>query len=328
VSFGTTLIAPRLGRWREAGLGADEMSRRAPALARLISRARRVTSPPCGLDRLLRQSLDYPAESLPWAESLRRQRQIGQRPGCLLRFRLIHLRADISNALAQPLPLDARETSRLINDLNDEFKADSSWLECTPGDGLLWLTAVEPPVALPHVRDILGQPLAAWAELQRSHRDWFRLHNEMQMFLHLHPVNRRREQQGRPLINGLWCWGQGACRMADPVVEGFSEDEEIHALLACCSGSVRGLDELGVASGSARRLVVWSGWLDGLQQAGGVSPGAALAEFDERVMRPLLASRQPVRLLTGDGVDLYYRPADRFRFWRRRADWSSLEHRA
>lgn len=46
---------------------------------------------------------------------------------------------------------------------------------------------------------------------------WRRLLSEVQVLLHMHPVNREREEQGRPTVNALWPWGQGrlpgsACR--------------------------------------------------------------------------------------------------------------------
>jgi hypothetical protein len=36
-----------------------------------------------------------------------------------------------------------------------------------------------------------------------------KLLNEIQVFLHAHPVNRRREENNRALINSLWLWGGG-----------------------------------------------------------------------------------------------------------------------
>lgn len=39
---------------------------------------------------------------------------------------------------------------------------------------------------------------------------WRRLLLEAQTLLHAHPVNLAREQAGRPTVNSLWPWGQGA----------------------------------------------------------------------------------------------------------------------
>lgn len=44
--------------------------------------------------------------------------------------------------------------------------------------------------------EISGLPLARWL-------------NEVQMFLHGHPVNERRQDTGQPVINSLWLWGGG-----------------------------------------------------------------------------------------------------------------------
>ena len=39
---------------------------------------------------------------------------------------------------------------------------------------------------------------------------WRRLLAEAQTVLHAHPVNRQREAAGKPTVNSLWPWGQGA----------------------------------------------------------------------------------------------------------------------
>ena len=57
--------------------------------------------------------------------------------------------------------------------------------------------------------------------------------NEVQMFLHRHPLNERREQTGQPAINSLWLWGGGSLPTAmaanfsavfsdDPLAAGFA----------------------------------------------------------------------------------------------------------
>ena len=40
-------------------------------------------------------------------------------------------------------------------------------------------------------------------------REWLALANEMQMLLHSHPLNARRQQSGQLAINSVWLWGVG-----------------------------------------------------------------------------------------------------------------------
>jgi len=47
----------------------------------------------------------------------------------------------------------------------------------------------------------------AWWPQQQEARSWRRLFNEVQMLWFDHPVNRQRQQQGAPVINGLWLFG-------------------------------------------------------------------------------------------------------------------------
>src|SRR5690606_34285880 len=47
--------------------------------------------------------------------------------------------------------------------------------------------------------------LPAGTDARRVHA-WM---NEMQMFLHAHPLNRERAARGLPALNGVWIWGEG-----------------------------------------------------------------------------------------------------------------------
>ncbi len=321
---GTTLIAPRLGRWPESGLSAADMERLAPSLSRLLARSRMLAGPPRGLDGLLAESLGLEGAGLPWARALLACHDLPVREGVALCFRLFHARADISNALAQPAALSKHDSSIIINDLSDEFKADAHFDAVSSGAGILWLREVETPRDLPHVRDLYGQPLAAWYQRLRSHRDWYRLHNEMQMFLHLHPLNRERERLGQPLVNALWCWGAGEVPERPSPLSGHADDEDTRALFALCalgSDTLEGL--MGRAAGSGR-LVVWSAWSRILQEGAEEALDEALQRLDRSVVMPLLEAKQPIRLLTGDGLSFVYQPASRFLFWRRGYDWQRM----
>jgi hypothetical protein len=33
--------------------------------------------------------------------------------------------------------------------------------------------------------------------------------NEVQMFLHCHPINQSRQGEGKPAVNSMWLWGGG-----------------------------------------------------------------------------------------------------------------------
>lgn len=61
--------------------------------------------------------------------------------------------------------------------------------------------------------------------------------NEVQMFLHRHPLNERREAAGQPAINSLWLWGGGA--LPTGIAPGFSAvftDNPLAAGLARAAG--------------------------------------------------------------------------------------------
>ena len=51
-----------------------------------------------------------------------------------------------------------------------------------------------------------GQPEMDGQAHGKDAVSWLAVQTEIQMFLHSHPINQTREQQGLPEINGLWLW--------------------------------------------------------------------------------------------------------------------------
>ncbi|HEX6736216.1 MAG TPA: hypothetical protein VF096_15515 [Azonexus sp.] len=80
----------------------------------------------------------------------------------------------------------------------------------------------------------IAAPLSAVAgrrvdsELSEHDATLTRWLNEVQMFLHGHPVNSRRERAGQPVVNSLWLWGGG--RLARPQPGRFSAVWSSHPL--------------------------------------------------------------------------------------------------
>ncbi len=76
-------------------------------------------------------------------------------------------------------------------------------------DGWAGLRTCTPSAACGHNVDI-------WLPRGPGERDWRRLHNEVQMLWHQHPVSETRDASGMPRINALWLWGGSIAAMAGP----------------------------------------------------------------------------------------------------------------
>jgi hypothetical protein len=120
-------------------------------------------------------------------------------------LRFHHERIVLADAGA--FELEAAEASSLIAALNAEF-ADIG--EFRLGDTRRWYlrlnTVIEHPV--PPLSAIAGRRIDS--ELNASTQPLTRWLNEVQMFLHAHPVNEQRQNTGQPAINSLWLWGGGS----------------------------------------------------------------------------------------------------------------------
>lgn len=151
-----------------------------------------------------------------------------------------------------------------------------------------------------------------------SGRPYHRIHSELQMLFHEHPVNRRRAEQGLPPVNGLWIWGGGALPEKlqhnlpalvsnDPLFRGYWS----HFGGDCSPwpGSLR--DCIGATNGMLVVTVPEPG--------SGAFDEAALAVLDE--VKALLNYRRVSRfsLIFNNEVLADLRWFDRLKFWRRRS---------
>jgi len=147
----------------------------------------------------------------------------------------------------------------------------------------------------------------------REAAEYRRLTSEVEMALHEHPVNTRREQQGLQPINGLWFWGGGRAPeqaslalpplfAADPLVTGFWLS--------------RGGDA--------------GDWRGGIASCAAESTGAFVAVVPDQDDPALLQSClgelkdllgggrvRALVLMFRDGIEARVEPGHRWRFWRR-----------
>lgn len=129
----------------------------------------------------------------------------------------IHLRVDRDRAYVVPLAredVSAAEAAQLqalfeeqLGPLGYRFacRTPTLWSVILPGRPALRTHSLERATA----RDAYDCfPRGADA------RSWATRCNELQMLLHAHPLNERREQCGQLTINSVWLWGVGALRGA------------------------------------------------------------------------------------------------------------------
>lgn len=129
------------------------------------------------------------------------------------------------------LALDAAEAQALIAAIQPLF---ADWGEIAASAPERWEMRLARPPALETrpLPEAIGRPVDPRLPAGADGREWRARLAEAQTVLHAHPVNRTREDQGRPTINSLWPWGQGALPQAsrsdftaawsaDPLVAGL-----------------------------------------------------------------------------------------------------------
>jgi len=178
---------------------------RLPALERILARATRLkggdlTAALAGLDDIPIAPCTYLADT-------------GKADG---EFRLradpVHLAADrdqlvlMPGALLEVTPEEAQALAAAFNKLY----AGEGWLLEWPLPERAYLRCPRPLAVETHAPETAaGQPVLEFMPQGEDAVTLKQLMNETQMLFHEHPVNRAREEEGRPLINSLWFWGGG-----------------------------------------------------------------------------------------------------------------------
>jgi hypothetical protein len=145
----------------------------------------------------------------------------------------VHLRLhqeSIILADAGAFDLADDEAQGIVQSLNAEFADTGKFHIASTRRWYLRLNvAVDHPVE--PISAVAGRRVDS--EINGSALPLTRWLNEVQMFLHRHPLNEQREQTGQPAINSLWLWGGGSLPTAmaanfsavfsdDPLAAGFA----------------------------------------------------------------------------------------------------------
>ena len=139
-------------------------------------------------------------------------------------------------------------------------------------DGWSGLRTCTPAAASGHNVDI-------WLPRGAGERDWRRLHNEVQMLWHQHPLNEARDASGLPRINALWLWGgsdaPAATGLPSSAPAALPAPAYVNYLLGQYANAALTIDTRLVSPSLAGD---WSAWL------------AAMQALEAERFAPLLAS--------------------------------------
>ncbi len=323
------LVLPGLFDLPLAELAPALIADQLPALNRILRLASPRPNPAFSIDAILRQVLALGASTqesalgLPLAQACAPQSQ--RQSSRLLLFQAVHLRPDLHSAVIVPIQHsdeDLNNIKIIINDLNELFKVDCDITALDKGLFLMDLKAFDAPLHYPHILSVLGKVANPYIEQSRQHLGWYKLLNEMQMFLHQHEVNQQRVQRGLLPINSLWFWGGGNLpAKIDANLAWYCDDSLLNQFALSLGLPTAPLDDLASLERSSAAAVVDLRLLELLKTGATTELDRVLLDIDNRLLQPLLRTverdRKSLCLRAGYELDLELAPSAALRFWRR-----------
>lgn len=270
----------------------------APALALLLARAQR------GLQRdsdPFAAALPHEAllagttadNSPPVAQALMQRLGLDAAEGCWFVMQPAHFHVARDHlVLTDPRQLDLDEAAAralfdaakpLFDELGHEVRYGNARYWFLRADDWAGLRTCTPDAAAGHNVDV-------WLPRGTHERSWRRLHNEVQMLWHMHPLNEQREMHGQRRVNALWLWGGATAQ--DAAAAMYAD-----LLTGLPSAGTLRIDDALTASALAGD---WGSWL------------AAMREIDARHAAPLLADLKSGAIAR---VSLQLTDAQRVREW-------------
>jgi hypothetical protein len=249
----------------------------------------------------------------------------------LLLCQAIHLRPGMHSAVIVPIHADQEnlhDINIIIKDLGDLFKVDCDIDVITDGLFLLHLKQFEAPTYYPHILSVLGKTANPFIEQSRQNLPWYKLLNEMQMFMHQHEVNQQRIQHGLVPINSLWFWGAGRHQqIPDSNLAWFCDDPLLNRFARSLGLAPQSCTEIDAIVNPADALVIDLRLLELLKAERTVPLDQLLLDIDQKLMKPLLAmvhkGRTQILLRAGYEFDFALQPSALMKFWRSRKNLSS-----
>ena len=207
-----TLLVPDLFWPRDDGGGAYR-ELELPVIERFLSRARREPFPPLSLEAWLCQAFEVERQQ-DWPVAPITLAYDGGDAGdhYWLRADPVHLtpqRDRLTLLDTSVLNPGAEDAAELIAVLNRHFAGEGLVFQAPHPARWYLLVPGTPRLATRELTLAAGRDIAGALPAGEDGLRWRRILNEIQMLLHEHPVNQRRESRGALPINSVWPWGGG-----------------------------------------------------------------------------------------------------------------------
>jgi len=320
------LIIPGLLNLPIHELNSAELEKSTPALHKLLRYANRVSNTLVDVDDILIQRLKLKQLALPYAKALRPLNNSQQ-----LLFKPVHLKADINNAIVFPVDVDDDEMEGMIDDLQIFFKDDCEIEKLSGQTWLMTLLNCQPVSDVPHYLSALGKKVTHYLQQAKTNLVWFKLFNEMQMFLYQHDVNQQRQLKGLPLINSLWCWGADAYQ-EEKITNTlwFSSDndmQKIGELYAGYSGTINDFSQadISLTNNNTDVVIVDLSILKLLKGNNEAELHQVLETLEYSIFATSLkATKHRFIVHTGGGFNFHYDSMLALKFWKKPVELSEV----
>jgi hypothetical protein len=329
------LVIPGLFNLPLEEFSADFLASNLPALNQLLSYSNVIPNEQTDFESIIAGSLGLTGrQTLPFAQAYVNGEDAVDDPQRHLLCRTIHLKADMHNALVIPLENDSvnqDDSSLILEDLQTFFKEDC---DLKPLDNGLWLMRLkhcEPSDCYPHYLSVIGRKANQFIEQSKQALPWYKLMNEMQMFMHQHPVNQNRLTTGLLPINSLWFWGAGEMpKLDDNKTTWFCDNEELMRFAESSNIRRLPLDQLTQMKNGKNSVVIDLTLLEALKSSSGDDLQAKLESLEKDVFKPAMtfvrASRSSLQLRAAHHFDLTMTPFSKYKVWRSSKNLVSFGH--
>jgi len=220
-----------------------------------------------------------------------------------------------------------------VDALNQHYADDDMKFFC-PQPERWYVTSSRSPDLITHpLPQVAGQAINDKLPSGPDGKLWQSRMNEMQMLLHMHPVNQARENAGLPILNSVWFWGGGTLPTvpAHPARHCWANETLTRGLARAAGCPTHSLPQnadawLKDAKPSNEHLIVWDTPRRAAQYGDYAAWHACLAQFETQWAKPLLRALRDGRIdkltlhvVSTDSVQTFnLNRAAVWRFWRRR----------